>query len=149
MFLIDQTLFSTNAMGAIAHAILSKRLNRSRNTTSAGLSSLGVPGVPWHTQILADQLTLFQSGGTDYAHLISTGTSGFSDLPTALNMHITANSIFSQFDVPWFGENKWHPSACRRARHCSGGAFIMGSSHCPFHQSMGENPINGALPSIC
>ena len=25
-----------------------------------GLSSLGVPGVPWHTQILADQLTLFQ-----------------------------------------------------------------------------------------
>jgi hypothetical protein len=35
----------------------------------AGLSSLGVPGVPWHTQILADQLTLFQPGGTDYAHL--------------------------------------------------------------------------------
>ena len=25
---------------------------------------------PWHTQILADQLTLFQPGGTDYAHLI-------------------------------------------------------------------------------
>ena len=40
----------------------------------AGLSSLGVPGVPWHTQILADQLTLFQPGGTDYAHLITTGT---------------------------------------------------------------------------
>ena len=46
----------------------------------AGLSSLGVPGVPWHTQILSDQLTLFQPGGTDYAHLITTGT----DLPTAL-----------------------------------------------------------------
>ena len=44
-----------------------------------GLSSLGVP--PWHT---ADQLTLFQPGGTDYAHLITTGTPGFSDLPTAL-----------------------------------------------------------------
>ena len=29
----------------------------------AGLSSLGVPGVPWHTQILANQLTLFQPGG--------------------------------------------------------------------------------------
>ena len=41
-------------------------------------------GVPWHTQILADQLTLFQSGGTDYAHLITTGTPGFSDVPTAL-----------------------------------------------------------------
>ena len=51
---------------------------------SAGLSSLGVPGVPWHTQILADQLTLFQPEGTDYAHLITIGTPGFSDLPTAL-----------------------------------------------------------------
>ena len=49
-----------------------------------GLSSLGVPGVPWHTQILADQLTLFQPGGTDNALLITTGTPGFSDLPTAL-----------------------------------------------------------------
>ena len=28
----------------------------------SGLLSLGVPGVPWHTQILADQLTLFQPG---------------------------------------------------------------------------------------
>ena len=36
-------------------------------------------------QILADQLTLSQPGGTDYAHLITTGTPGFSDLPTALN----------------------------------------------------------------
>ena len=49
-----------------------------------GVSSLGVPGVPWHNQILADQLTLFQPGGTDYAHLITTGTPGFSDLPMAL-----------------------------------------------------------------
>ena len=40
-----------------------------------------MPGVPWHTQILADQVTIFQPGGTDYAHLI---TPGFSDLPTAL-----------------------------------------------------------------
>ena len=51
---------------------------------NAGLSSLGVPGVPWHTQILADQLTLFQRGETDYAHLITTGTPRFSDLPTVL-----------------------------------------------------------------
>ena len=51
---------------------------------TSGLSSLGVPGVPWHTQFMADQLTLFQPGGTDYAHLITTGTPGFSDLPTAL-----------------------------------------------------------------
>ena len=45
-----------------------------------GPSSLGVPGV-----ILADQLTLFQPGGTDYAHLITTGTPRFSDLPTSLS----------------------------------------------------------------
>ena len=48
------------------------------------LLSLGVLGVPWHAQILADQLTLFQPGVTDYAHLITTGTPRFSDLPTAL-----------------------------------------------------------------
>ena len=47
----------------------------------------GVPGVPWHTQVLADQLTLFQPGRTDYAHLITTDTPGFSDLPTALYFH--------------------------------------------------------------
>ena len=47
-------------------------------------SLLTTPGLSWHTQILADQLTLFQQGGTDYAHLITTGTPGFSDLPTAL-----------------------------------------------------------------
>ena len=34
---------------------------------------------------LADQLTLFQPGGTDYAQPITTGTPGFSDLPTALH----------------------------------------------------------------
>ena len=55
----------------------------------AGLSSLGVPSVPWHTQILADQLTLFQPGGTDYAHLITTGTPGFSELPTALSNRVS------------------------------------------------------------
>jgi hypothetical protein len=50
----------------------------------AGFLSLGVPGVPRHTQILADQLTLFQPGGRDYAHQITTGTTIFSNLPTAL-----------------------------------------------------------------
>ena len=53
-----------------------------------GVSSLGVPGVPWHPQILADQLTLSQPGGTDYAHLIPTGTPGFLDLPTTLGYKI-------------------------------------------------------------
>ena len=52
-----------------------------------------MPGVPWHTQILADHLTLFQPGGTDYAHLITTGTPGFSDLPTALLMVLVQSEI--------------------------------------------------------
>ena len=71
----------------------------------AGLSSLGVPGVPWHTQILADQLTLFQPGGTDYAHLITTGTPGFSDLPTALpsqhQMILWKSFVLSILCSPW------------------------------------------------
>jgi hypothetical protein len=50
-----------------------------------GLSSLGVPGVPWHLQILADQLTLSQLGGKDYTHHITIGTPRFSDLPMALS----------------------------------------------------------------
>ena len=45
----------------------------------AGVSSLGVG-----THILADQLTLSQPRGADYAHLITSGTPGFLDLPTAL-----------------------------------------------------------------
>ena len=36
----------------------------------SGLSSLGVPGVPCHPQILADQLTLSQPRWADYAHQI-------------------------------------------------------------------------------
>ena len=31
-------------------------------------------------------VTLSQPGGTDYAHLFTTGTPGFSDLPTALHL---------------------------------------------------------------
>ena len=56
------------------------------STANAVVSSLGVPGMPWYPQILADQLTLSQPVGADYAHHISTGTFGFSDLPTALNV---------------------------------------------------------------
>jgi hypothetical protein len=36
--------------------------------------------MPWHLQILADLSTLFQPEGTDYAHLITSGTPGFSAL---------------------------------------------------------------------
>ena len=53
----------------------------------AGLSE--PPGVPWHPQILADQLTLSQPRGADYAHQIMLAPGpGFSDLSTALNMYL-------------------------------------------------------------
>ena len=39
----------------------------------AGLSEQGVPGVPWHPQILAHQLTLSQPEGSNYAHHITKG----------------------------------------------------------------------------
>ena len=42
----------------------------SKITSGYCLSSLGVPGVPWHPHILADQVTLSQPRGTDYAHQI-------------------------------------------------------------------------------
>ena len=37
-------------------------------------------------QISPDQLTLSQPGGADYAHHITTGTPGFSDLSMALKL---------------------------------------------------------------
>ena len=46
----------------LRYRLLLYYLSQWKITPTAGLSSLGVPGVPWHTQILADQLTLFQPG---------------------------------------------------------------------------------------
>ena len=61
----------------------------------SGLSSLGVPGVPWHTQILADKLNLFSpefgvsvdptpTRGADYAHRITACPPRFENLAAAL-----------------------------------------------------------------
>ena len=73
-------------------------------STVAGLSSLGVPGMPWHPQFLADQLTLSQprGGGADYAHHITKRIPRFSDLPTALHR-------YTSFDVEDLGFMKIHP----------------------------------------
>ena len=52
---------------------------------NSGVSSLGVPGVPRHPQILEDQLTLSQPGGGGrLCPPNNAGTPGFSDLPTAV-----------------------------------------------------------------
>ena len=52
-------------------------------------------------QILADQLTLSQSGGTDYALLITTGTPGFSDLPTALYTTVVQCSAMQVWETQY------------------------------------------------
>ena len=44
----------------------------------SGVSSLQVPGVQWHPDFGKSVKPI--SRGTDYAHLITTGTLGFSDL---------------------------------------------------------------------
>ena len=54
------------------------------SSEDSGLSELEVPGTPGPPQILAYEITLSQTGGVVYAHHITTGTPGFSDLPTAL-----------------------------------------------------------------
>ena len=38
---------------------------------------------------MEDQVTVFQPGGTNYAHLITTGTPRFTDLPTVLESILT------------------------------------------------------------
>ena len=45
----------------------------------------GIPGMlPWHPQILEDQLTLSKQGGHIMPTTLLLGTHRFSDLPTAL-----------------------------------------------------------------
>jgi len=56
--------------GSFKKSTNEKKRKISTVDNKAGLSSLGVPEVPWHPQILADQLTLFQPRGADYAHQI-------------------------------------------------------------------------------
>ena len=70
-------------------------------SSHAVLQPLGVPGVPWHPQILADQLTLSQPGGADYSHHITTGTPGFSDLPTALPCGLSTSERLSKCTNYW------------------------------------------------
>ena len=56
-----------------------------------GPSSLGVPGVPWHTQYSADQLTLFQPGGQI---MPTTLLLAYPDLKTY--RHLWFNEIYEQ-----------------------------------------------------
>ena len=109
-----QLIISRGDVPGVAGGVMAPPdFGRSVNPIStAGLSSTGVPGVPWHPQILVEQLTLSQLGGADCAHHIITGISGNSDLPTALNQGrggascahqiILAPPDFQTFLRPWF-----------------------------------------------
>ena len=66
--------FAFFRMAAILQGVYKRSLHgQARSVT--GVSSLGVPY----------KLTLSQTGRVDYAHHITTGTPGFSNLPTALS----------------------------------------------------------------
>ena len=58
----------------------------------AGLSEPGVPGVPWHPQILTHQLTLSQPEGSNYAHQITKG--GFKSEETGNFFHCQNKYVF-------------------------------------------------------
>ena len=62
---------------------------------AVGVSSLRVPGLLWHPQILADLLTLSQPGEAECANQIT--NPGFSDLPTALNTLVKLVYVRSHF----------------------------------------------------
>ena len=72
-----------------------------------GLSSVGVPGVPWHPQILADWLTLSQPRGADYAHQIILAPTDFQTFRRPCAASSSGSDKFHHFfhffdpDVLW------------------------------------------------
>ena len=77
-----------------------------------GPGGQGLP--PWYRWISADQLTLSQLGGADYAPHISTRPSRFSNLPPSLNVitiktftrdKIDATNKRQKVDVSWIQIN--------------------------------------------
>ena len=88
--LIKQNQLSSSnskSLDVFAHSSHPSKLHKSICSVAqfvSGLSEPGVPGEPWYPQFLADQLTLSQPRGVDYAHHITTCPPRFSDLPTAL-----------------------------------------------------------------
>ena len=59
----EKIVLSTVSTTIFKESVFNLHNNAYLYTITAGVSSLGVPGVPWHTQILANQLTLSQPGG--------------------------------------------------------------------------------------
>ena len=60
----------------------------------------GAGGLSPPPQISANKLTLFKSGGADYAHNTTARSTGFSDLPTALRPLSRASATSSGTSLP-------------------------------------------------
>ena len=78
------SLCSFNGGMTIASAGETTGVKVSQVFSTSGLLSPGVPDFG---------ISVNQPGGTDYAHLITIGTPGFSDLPTALNVKVLKQNI--------------------------------------------------------
>ena len=63
------------------------------------LEATGVLGAMAHPDF-GRSINPISTRGTDYAHLITTGTPGFSDLPTAL--HIKESRMPAKKRIGWF-----------------------------------------------
>ena len=61
-------------------------------------------GVPWHLQILADQLILSRPGEACYAHIITNAPPPFSEFPTALSSSIDPfpRVFFCELSLPTY-----------------------------------------------
>ena len=70
------------------------------------IPGLSEPGMPTYPQILAGQLTLSQPGGADYAHYITTGTTGFADLHEALMLIALNHLLWIMFPLFLFKLHK-------------------------------------------
>ena len=88
-------------------------MRRLTNSVWASLSSLGVPGVPWHTQILADQLTLPHPGGCRLCQSHYDMPPGFSDLPTAPDVTTKLEESHNATCIPR------DPTNAKAIYHCS------------------------------
>ena len=72
-----------------------------------GLSSLGDPGVPWHTQIFADQLSLFQPGKEIMPTWLILAHPDFQTFRRPCEMKLGSSYHKNEMLKSWW---KWQPS---------------------------------------
>ena len=82
------------------HADLTPPSILTRAATAARMPRIGL------CQVLAATLTLSQPGGADYAHYITTGTTGSADLHTALMLIVLNHWLWIMFPLFLFKLHK-------------------------------------------